>query len=72
MHDSNYGIFAIILSLIAALIAFIITFKISNFFIAPREHWRQSNFAIIMIKLGMAGGAAFWIFTIVVSLFASK
>ena len=65
----NQNIFIILTALIAALITFWITFKISNFFIARREHWRQSQYSIIMLKLGMAAGAAFVAFLAVLGLF---
>jgi hypothetical protein len=63
---------SVIFSVLDALITFIITFKISNFFIAPREHWRQSRWDIILLKIGMAAGAAYFAFTAVVLWFASK
>jgi hypothetical protein len=61
-----------ILSFIIAIITFIITFKISNFFIAPRENRRLSGFAILMLKLGMAGGTAFLTFIYILVLFGGK
>jgi hypothetical protein len=67
---SIVAILAIVVGIIVAIVTFIITFKISNFFIAPREHWRQSRFAIIVLKLSMAAGAAYWAFIITISLFA--
>jgi hypothetical protein len=70
MYD--HSIIPVIFSVLAALITFIITFKISNFFIAPREHWRQSRWDIIILKMGMAAGAAYFSFTAVVLWFASK
>ena len=59
------GYVTIIVSLITALIAFIITWLISEFFIPPRDHWSKSGYSILLIKLGMAGGAAFWVFLLV-------
>lgn len=70
MYD--HSIIPVICSVLAAFIAFVITYKISNFFIAPREHWRQSRWDIILLKLGMAAGAAYLAFTAVVLWFASK
>ena len=59
------GYVAIIVSLITALITFIITWLISDFFIPPRDHWSKSGYSILLVKLGMAGGAAFWVFLFV-------
>jgi len=59
------GYVAIIVSLIIALIAFIITWLVSEFFIPPRDHWSKSGYSILLIKLGMAGGVAFWVFLFV-------
>lgn len=72
MNDLEYSFGAIIVGGIVAIVTFIITFKISNFFIAPREHWSQSRYAIIVLKLGMAAGAAFWAFIFIVGLFAGN
>ena len=65
------GYSAAIVAIIVAVFAFIITFAISDFFIARREKWVNSGFGILMIKLGMASAAAFWIF-ITVSTFIIK
>jgi hypothetical protein len=70
MYDNS--IVPVICSVLAALISFIISYKISNFFIAPREHWRHSRWDIILLKLGMSAGAAYLAFTAVVLWFASK
>jgi hypothetical protein len=59
------GYVAIIGSLIIALIAFIITWLVSEFFIPPRDHWSKSGYSIFLVKLGMAGGVAFWVFLFV-------
>jgi hypothetical protein len=59
------GYVAIIVSLILALISFIITWLVSEFFIPPRDHWSKSGYSILLIKLGMAGGIAFWVFLFV-------
>jgi len=72
MNDTEYSFGAIVVGGLVAIVTFIITFKISNFFIAPREHWRQSRFEIIVLKLGMAAGAAFLAFTFIVGLFAGN
>ena len=70
------GYVAIIVSLIIALIAFIITWLVSEFFIPPRDHWSKSGFSVLLVKLGMAGGVAFWFFLIfgqlVIGFFGAK
>jgi hypothetical protein len=72
MNDLEYSFGALALGGIAAIVAFFITLRVANFFIAPREHWRQSGFAIVVLKLGMAAGAAFWVFMLIISLFAAQ
>lgn len=72
MNDLVYSFGAILVGGIVAIVTFIITFKISNFFIAPREHWRQSRYEIIVLKLGMAAGAAFLAFIFIAGLFAGS
>jgi hypothetical protein len=59
------GYFAIIISFLVAIVAFIVTWLISEFFIPPRDHWTKSGYSILLIKLGMAGGIAVWVFIIV-------
>ena len=49
-----------ILAGICALVAFVIAWLVSEFFIPPRDHWSKSGFAILMVKLGMAFTAAFY------------
>lgn len=70
MNNLEYSFGAVVVGSIVAIVTFIVTFKISNFFIAPREHWRQSRYAILVLKLGMAASAAFFAFTIIVGLFS--
>jgi hypothetical protein len=48
--------------IVASLTAFIVTWKFSDFFIPPRDYWTKSGFSILVVKLGMAAGAAFWTF----------
>jgi len=70
------GYVAVIVSLIIALIAFIITWLVSEFFIPPRDHWSKSGYSILLVKLGMAGGVAFWVFLfvsqLVIGVFGAK
>lgn len=64
MSGQSFGFVVSFISFVLALISFFITLKVSNFFIAPSEHWRKSRYAIFMMKLGMAGGVALWVFFI--------
>ncbi len=59
------SIIALIAGIIVGLIVFIITWLISDFFIPPRYNWAKSAFSVIIIKLGMAGGAAFMAFAFI-------
>lgn len=51
-----------IIAVMVAIIAFIITWLVSEFFIPPRDHWVKSGFVVFTIKLGMAATAAFYAF----------
>jgi len=62
MTDHKYAAIAVILGVIGATIAFIITWKVSDLFIPPRYNWTKSAYTVFMIKLGMAGTAAFYSF----------
>jgi hypothetical protein len=62
MSRDSLGYFALFLSVVAAVIAFVIAYSISGFFIAPVQYRFKSPFAILLMKLGMAAGAAFWTF----------
>ena len=62
MSDGKYAILAVLAGVIAAIIAFIIAWKLSNLFIPPRYNWSKSAYTVFMIKLGMAGAAAFYAF----------
>lgn len=57
---------------VAALIAFIITWLVSEFFIPPRDHWSKSRYVIFTIKLGMAAMAAFYTYGFIYILFGVK
>jgi hypothetical protein len=65
MTSKIAGYIAFVISLIVAIITFVITWLVSEFFIPPRNHWSQSRYSIFVLKLGMASGAAFWVFLIV-------
>jgi len=58
-----------IIAVIVAIIAFVITWLVSEFFIPPRDHWTKSGFVIFTIKLGMACMAAFYAFGFIYMLF---
>jgi hypothetical protein len=58
-----------IIAVIVAIIAFVITWLVSEFFIPPRDHWTKSGFAIFTIKLGMAATAAFYAFLFIYTIF---
>jgi hypothetical protein len=62
------AIIAFILGIVAAVIAFIITWLISDFFIPPRYNWAKSAFSVALIKFGMAGGVAFMAFAFISNL----
>jgi hypothetical protein len=64
MPTQSFGYAVSIISFFIAILAFFITLKVSDFFIAPSDRWRKSRYAIFMMKLGMAGGVALWIFFI--------
>lgn len=46
------------LGFILAVLAFVLTWKVSEFFIPPRDHWSKSAYAVFVVKLGMAAIAA--------------
>ncbi|MGD9492127.1 MAG: hypothetical protein AB7V36_02100 [Bacteroidales bacterium] len=71
MGDLEYSFMAIALGILAALVSFIIAFRVANYFIAPREHWRQSRYSILLLKLGLAAGAAYAAFMIIIAIFAA-
>ena len=47
-----------IIGFILAVLAFVITWNVSTFFIPPRDHWSKSAYAVFVVKLGMAATAA--------------
>lgn len=61
-----------IIAIVSALIAFIIAWLVSEFFIPPRDHWSKSRFVIFTIKLGMSSMAAFYAFEFIYILFGVK
>lgn len=61
-----------IIAVIAALIVFILTWLVAEFFIPPRDHWSKSRYVIYTIKLGMAAMAAFYTYGFIYILFGLK
>ena len=47
-----------IIGFILAVLAFVLTWRVSEFFIPPRDHWSKSAYAVFVVKLGMAATAA--------------
>jgi uncharacterized membrane protein len=62
ISDFNYSILAIISGFLAAIFAFVISWKFSNLFIPPRYNWSKSPYTVFMIKLSIASTAAFYAF----------
>lgn len=58
----------LILAILMSFITFIVTVKISNFFIPPRDHWRKSKWDILLVRYGMALTAAGYVFAAIVGL----
>lgn len=56
---------ALVIGIIAGIFCFVLTWMISDFFIPPRFNWSKSAFSVFLLKLGMAGGAAFLGFALV-------
>ena len=57
-----------IISVIAAIIAFFVVYRFSNFFIAPKAHWTKSKAGIINKKFNMAFTIAAVVFPVVLYL----
>lgn len=62
----------LILSIIIAVIAFFVCWAVSDFFIAPRDKWTKSGFAIFLVKLGMSITASAYAFSVVYVFFGGK
>lgn len=58
----------LIIGIVLGLISGRLTYGISEFFIAPREHWRKSRWDILLIKLGMAFTVGFYVAFLVAGL----
>lgn len=58
-------------AVLAAIMAFVIAWSISDFFIPPRYNWSKSAYSVFVIKLGMAASAAFWTFISIIGLLDS-
>jgi hypothetical protein len=68
MSDGKYAVLVVLAGVIATIIAFIIAWKLSKLFTPPRYNWSKSAYAVFMMKLSMAGAAAFYAFIGVISL----
>lgn len=44
----------LLIGIIVGIIIFRLTYRFSEYFIAPREHWRKSRFDIQYLKYSMA------------------
>jgi hypothetical protein len=59
------SVIALISGIIAGVIAFVIIWALSDFFIPPRYNWSKSVFSVFLIKFGAAGGGAFMVFAFI-------
>ena len=59
------SVIALISGIIAGIIAFVVIWILSDWFIPPRYNWSKSVFSVFLLKLSMAGGGAFMIFALV-------
>jgi hypothetical protein len=71
MEGAPYSTLSFIIGVISAILVFIITLLVSDFFIPPRYNWSKSAYSVLMIKIGMAGGAAFYAFILTVGFFSA-
>lgn len=55
-----FGFISIFFILLFGLVGFIYTWKFSEFFIPPRDHWSKSAFAVIITKIGIALTGAYF------------
>lgn len=62
--DNGLNMIGIILCGIVGFITFGVALKVANFFIAPRDHWTKSGFAMLTTKLGMAVTASVYVVVI--------
>ena len=68
----NMAIFGFLLTLIVSIVAIIITWNVSNFFLARREFYVKSRYQILMIKLGWCASIGFVVFFIIFNLIVPK
>jgi hypothetical protein len=62
------SIIALICGIISGIVAFVIIWALSDYFIPPRYNWSKSIFSVFLIKLGAAGGGAFMVFAFISNL----
>lgn len=64
--------FGFLLASIVSILGVIITWKVSNFFLARREFYVKSRYEILMIKLGWCSSIGFFSFIIIFNLIVPK
>ena len=65
-------VFGFLLALVVSILAIIITWNVSNFFLARREFYVKSRYQILMIKLGWCASIGFFCFIITFNLIVPK
>lgn len=66
------AVFGFLLALVVSILAIIITWNVSNFFLARREFYVKSRYQILMIKLGWCASIGFFSFIITFNLIVPK
>lgn len=66
------AVFGFLLALVVSILAIIITWNVSNFFLARREFYVKSRYQILMIKLGWCASIGFFAFIITFNLIVPK
>jgi hypothetical protein len=59
------SVIALISGIVSGIVAFVIIWALSDYFIPPRYNWSKSVFSVFIIKLGAAGGGAFMVFAFI-------
>ena len=59
------SVIALISGIVSGIVAFVIIWALSDYFIPPRYNWSKSVFSVFLIKLGAAGGGAFMVFAFI-------
>ena len=66
------AVFGFLLAFIVSILAIIITWNVSNFFLARREFYVKSRYQILIIKLGWCASIGFFSFLITFNLIVPK